>query len=542
MTAAPPLRAGPRPWWEQRAFLAIVILLAIVPLLYPQIPPLVDLLGHMGRYRVQLDGAASPWLSQYYGFQWAPIGNLGVDLLVEVLAPLFGLELSVKLIVMAIPPLTVAGFLWVAREVHNRVPPTVLFALPLAYGHPFLFGFANFSLSMALAFLAFGLWLRLGRLGKIRLRMMVFVPISIVLFFVHTFGWGTLGLLAFSAEAVRQHDKGASWLRSAVNAALQASTMALPLVFMLAWRSAAPAGGNDDWFNWDAKMAWIASIFRNRWKTWEFWSMVALVGVVFEALRNGRLGFSRNLGFSALVMIAVYVLLPRIIFSSAYADMRLAPFMFAVVLLAIRFRSDTHLRTAQVFAVLGLLFYTAHIATVTASLATASNDQQAKLRALDHVPMGARVASMVGQGCVDRWAMPRNSHLGAMVIVRRQGFSNEQWNIAGTNLLQLRYTEPGPFASDPSEIVRPANCREPRPWGIVNNQVRGDWSIHDALNHLPRDAFDYLWLIDVPPFDPRLIEGMELIWTGPGSSLFRIRPGDEGPPRARPRTASAVAR
>ena len=149
---------------------------------------------------------------------------------------------------------------------------------------------------------------------------------------------------------------------------------------------------------------------------------------------------------------------------------------------------------------------------------------------------------MVGQGCVDRWAMPRNSHLGAMVIVRRQGFSNEQWNIAGTNLLQLRYTEPGPFASDPSEIVRPANCREPRPWGIVNNQVRGDWSIHDALNHLPRDAFDYLWLIDVPPFDPRLIEGMELIWTGPGSSLFRIRPGDEGPPRARPRTASAVAR
>ena len=542
MTAAPPLPAGPRPWWERRSFLILLVLLSAVPLLYPQIPPLVDLLGHIGRYRVQLDGGASPWLSQYYGFQWAPIGNLGIDLLVEVMEPIFGLELSVKLIVLSIPPMTVAGFLWVAREVHNRVPPTAFFALPLAYGHPFLFGFANFSLSMALAFLAFALWLRLGRLGKIRLRLMIFAPISVVLFFIHTFGWGTLGLLAFSAEAVRQHDKGTSWLRSGFNAALQASTMALPLVFMLAWRSAAPAGGNDDWFNWDAKLSWIASIFRNRWKTWEFWSMVALVGVVFECLRNPRLGFSRNLGFSALVMIAVYVLLPRIVFSSAYADMRLAPFMFAVILLAIRFRSVTHLRTAQVFAVLGLLFYSAHIAAVTASLAMASDDQQAKLKALDHVPTGARVASLVGQGCVDRWAMPRNSHLGAMVIVRRQGFSNDQWNIAGTNLLQLRYTKPGPFASDPSEIVRPANCANPRPWGIVNNQVRGDWTIHDALQHLPRDAFDYLWLIDVPPYDPRLIEDMRLVWKGPGSSLYRIRPGDEGLLQARPRTASADGR
>jgi len=542
MTAAPPRPLGPRPWWERRSFLAALILLSVVPLLYPPIPPLVDLFGHLGRYRVQLDVATSPWLSQYYGFHWAPIGNLGVDLLVELLAPLLGLELSVKLIVLAIPPLTVAGFLWVAREVHNRVPPTAFFALPLVYSHPFLFGFANFSLSMALAFLAFGLWLRLGRLGKTKLRAWLFVPISIVIFFTHTFGWGTLGLLAFSAEAVRQHDHGKGWLRSGINAALHASTMALPLVFMLAWRSAAPAGGTEDWFNWDAKLAWINSIFRDRWKSFEWWSMFALVAVLFEALRNPRLGFSRNLGFSALVLIAVYVLLPRIIFASAYADMRLAPFLFALPLLAIRFRSETHYRTAQVFAVLGLLFYVVHIAAVTVSLAMASNDQQAKLKALDHIPMGSRVASLVGQGCLDRWAMPRNSHIGAMVIVRRHGFSNDQWTIAGTNLLELRYTKPGPFAVDPSEIVRPFNCAKPRPWEIRNNQLRGDWTIHQALERLPRDDFDFLWLIDVPPYDPRYVKGLELVWTGPRSALYRIRPDGAKQRPATPRREAAAAR
>ena len=197
-----------RPWWESRACLALVVLATMVPLIYPPIPPLVDLFGHMGRYRVELDLDHSPWLQAYYDYHWAAIGNLGVDLLIKALAPLIGLEPAVKLIIVTIPPLTAAGFLWVAKEVHGRIPPTAFFAIPFIYGHPFLFGFANFALSMALAFLAFGLWLHLGQKDKARLRAWLFVPISVIIFFCHTYGWGALGLLCFSGEAVRQHDRG----------------------------------------------------------------------------------------------------------------------------------------------------------------------------------------------------------------------------------------------------------------------------------------------------------------------------------------------
>ena len=132
-----------------------------------------------------------------------------------------------KLIVLAIPPLTAAGFLWVAREVHGRVPPTAFFALPFIYGFPFLFGFVNFTLSVALAFLAFGLWLRLGRLERTALREWLFVPISLVVFFCHTYGWGLLGLMCFSADAVRLHDRGRTWWRAGIEAALHTSVMAL---------------------------------------------------------------------------------------------------------------------------------------------------------------------------------------------------------------------------------------------------------------------------------------------------------------------------
>src|SRR4030095_2171590 len=200
-------------------------------------PPLVDIGGHMGRYKVAVDLAGSPILQQWFSFRWLPIGNLGGGLLVGALGKLIGVEAATKLVVMSIPPMTVAGMLWVAREVHNRLPPTAAFALPLAFSHPFMFGFVNFALSMALALLAFGLWLRLGRLGKSKLRALLFVPISFIVFFAHTFGWGTLGLLCFSAEAVRQHDRGWSWWMAILRAAYHASVMALPMLLLALWRT-----------------------------------------------------------------------------------------------------------------------------------------------------------------------------------------------------------------------------------------------------------------------------------------------------------------
>src|SRR3982751_4796081 len=116
---------APRAFWERRDFVLLLVLLSCVPLLWPDVPPLLDLPGHMGRYRVQLDLAGSPALQHYYEFHWQLIGNLGVDPLLQLLGPLIAIEPAVKLIVLAIPPLMVAGLLWVAFEVHGRIPPTV---------------------------------------------------------------------------------------------------------------------------------------------------------------------------------------------------------------------------------------------------------------------------------------------------------------------------------------------------------------------------------------------------------------------------------
>jgi hypothetical protein len=39
---------------------------------------------------------------------------------------------------------------------------------------------------------------------------------------------------------------------------------------------------------------------------------------------------------------------------------------------------------------------------------------------------------------------------------------------------------------------------------------------------VPRQDFDYLWLINVPPYDPKLTDGMKAVWRGSGSILYRL--------------------
>ncbi|MDQ8755823.1 hypothetical protein RCO27_06235 [Sphingosinicella sp. LHD-64] len=508
-------------FWERRIVLVLLLVLTALPMVWPNVPPLLDLPGHMGRYRVQLDLASSPALQQFYMFDWRLIGNLGVDLLVELLAPLIGLELAVRLIVLAIPPLTAGGLLWVAHEVHGRIPPTTLFALPFAYNFPFFFGFANFALSMALALLAFALWLRLARKGRPGLRAILFVPISMILWVVHAFGWGTLGVLAFSAELVRQFDQRRSacppdllggvqcFVAAGFFAGLHCLALAPPLGLMLLWRSEA-GGQTGDWFNWERKWEWVTQALRDRWE----WFDLASVGLVSLILAGTILfprSYSRNLLASTLFLIVVFILLPRIVFGSAYADMRLAPYLFAIGLVAIRFPYRFRHSAVTAIGIIGLSFFLVRTAATTASTWIYDQRYDRELAALAHVPHGARMVSFVGRPCTERWAMTRLLHLPAMAIVRREAFSNDQWTMAGAQLLQVRYRPGWPFIRDASQVVTYWRCR---------NEV---WRTIDvALKTFPRHGFDYVWLIDPPRYDPALTEGLTPIWRDGTSVLYRV--------------------
>ncbi len=506
-------------WWQTRWFVGAMALLAALPLLWPDIPPLVDLPGHMGRYRVQqaIGSASAPWLADWYNFQWSLMGNLGIDLLIVPLEPLLGMEWTVKLIVLAIPALTAAGLLWIAREVHGRIPATALFALPLVYSFPLHFGFVNFALSMALALNAFALWLRLGRLERLRFRGWLFLLLSPLLWLCHTFGWGTLGLLAGSAELIRERDKGRGWIEAAFRAALHCLVLAPPALLMVLWRTGHVSGQTADWFNWRAKMRWMTMMLRDRWQLYDLASVAVLYLVLFKGLRDPNIRYSRNLGLSAVVLCAVYLLLPRIVFGSAYADMRLAPYMIAIAVIALRPRAGVPFRRAATIAALGLALFAGRMIATTWSFALYDRDYDTELAGLEHVPVGARLITFIGETCHDEWTMTRLQHVPGIALERRLAYANDQWSMVGGQLLTTRYPARG-FNHDPSQIVTDVKC--PREY----------WRpVAGALYRFPRDRFTHVWMIRPPRYDRRLERGLIPLWRRGNSAVFRI---DHRVPRA----------
>lgn len=317
-------------WWESRWFVAAALLLAALPLLWPVVPPLTDLPGHIGRYRVML-GDEAALLDHYYSFEWRLVGNLGVDLLVAALAPLIGLEPAVKLVVLAIPVLTTGALLWLSCELTGRVSPWALFALPLAFSYPFQFGFVNYCLAMALALGGWALWLRLGRLQRIGLRAAIFVPFGLVVWTCHAMGWAMLGLFVFAGEwAARARDR--SVVRAAFDAGIAALPLAPPVLAMLVWRGGGAPADTGRFFDLVAKLKGLGSVLRDRWMWLDLPALLVIVVAVYAGIRGQAGRFAREAAAAAGLTMLAFLLLPFTLLGSAYADLRLLPFAFAVAL------------------------------------------------------------------------------------------------------------------------------------------------------------------------------------------------------------------
>ena len=126
-------------------------------------------------------------------------------------------------------------------------------------------------------------------------------------------------------------------------------------------------------------------------------------------------------------------------------------------------------------------------------------------------PSGAKLVTFVGRRCQDDWAYSRVEHLPAIALERRLAYTNDQWSMAGAQLLTARYWPAIGFAHDPSQIVTGRYCR-------------GEWwrPIELSMRWFPRSAFDYVWLLNPPAYDPDLNRGLVPIWRSGRDVLYRI--------------------
>jgi hypothetical protein len=305
--------------------------------------------------------------------------------------------------------------------------------------------------------------------------------------------------------------------------------LGLPIILMWVWRSGSVGGVTTAFFGIGSKVLAVASALRDRWLLWDSLSVAAVLVLIGSAIFDRHLAISRRLGIPALVLTVTFILMPRLLFGSNYADMRLPALIIILVLLALRPRDDISTEVLHRIALLGILFVGLRIAGNTISFVMADIEARAQVAALDHIPPGAAVLSLVGDRCGTSWAMPRHSHLGSYVITRKYGFSNDQWALEGAQLLTVDYPAAGKFGADPSEGTVSPECRTRalhrfvRASPAIRSYVEDTHRTADqALEQFPRSAFDYVWLIRPEGLTAPAPPDMRLIWYGSNSWLFQV--------------------
>ncbi|SFG05716.1 hypothetical protein SAMN05518801_106180 [Novosphingobium sp. CF614] len=489
--------------------MVLFTLVATLPVLFVATPPMSDALGHMGRYAIQTGLEQAPWLAPYYSFHWKPIGNLGADILIEMLAPLCGVERGTMVIVVLTQFIAASAILSLSRALHGRITPFAIFALPLIYSVPFNFGFLNFSLSMALALHAFRLWLALDGPEKATLRATVFVPLSLLLWLCHTFGWIFLGLLCTAHGIAQLRETGRSVRQRFTDILSHCAPLLAPLLPMLAWRSATSDAGISGWFSLYDKAFWAIGFLRLEWSTLDRLSAAMLILVVYYGVRSSEVALNRTMAYAALLGLFAYVILPKQVFGSFYADMRLAPYVVAVSLLALRPARHGGRAPALLWAAaIGFLVF--RLILTGAVYLERERDLERHMAALTVIPKGARLATLVRQPCIADWDMPWLTHMGGLAIARKHVFSNDQWATPGMNLLSVHYPAAGSYTVDDSELIFPDHCARP------------DETLDHAIANLPLAAFTHVWVVGFPPGRIPRRPGLVTVWASQDAVVFKV--------------------
>ncbi|SFK02987.1 hypothetical protein SAMN03159338_3047 [Sphingomonas sp. NFR04] len=492
-------------------WILLLSLLSILPFLFVQVPPLVDVPGHIGRFAVQLAPAESI-LHRYFVFTWRPTLNLGADLIVQALHPLLGPVAAMWLVCAAVPALTVLGLLAVTRRLNPQGAAALPFALLFVYNDSFLWGFVNYALSAALSLCGWALWMALERRNA--LRALVFALFAPALFLGHGEGGALLLLWVVAWEAERI----GRWWQPRGLATLAARLW--PFVFVavpVVLPASGEKGGKTVW-DFPGKIDALFNMLRDQNMAFDLASLGAAFAVLlYGRLRGARLATGARLAVWA--SFALFLAAPYQLSGTANVDARLIAHTVMLALALQDWRAVQRRPRAWVAAA-GVALLVLRFGVTTASFVGYGQRYHRELQALDHVAHGSRVLNLTLADCgVRAWRNPRITHLANLATLERDAWVNAHWAVKSVHLLESRLAPLG-FATDPSQIVSPPDCVG------TTGAGRERRSIAQLAPTLPLDQVDYLWLIDVrlPPgqVDPRLVP----VWHAGNSALYAVRPRD----------------
>jgi hypothetical protein len=306
---------------------------------------------------------------------------------------------------------------------------------------------------------------------------------------------------------VERRQRGAGWVTALSRAILDCIPLAPPALVMLVWHNR-NVGNTGDWFNWMNKLLGLVGILRERWSLWDRAAAALLLALVMLGLVGRSVTLEPRARLAVLLLLLAYVVVPRVLIGSGYADIRLAAFVVAVALLGLQKPASWSAGLSKWVAAGALLFFAARLIVTTTAYAQIDRSWQSELAALDHIERGSRVLVLDDTLCRE-WGDDRLDHVSSFAVIRKDVFTNGQFTVAGA-LVDAKYRAGAPFVADPSHLMRRPPCPDRQK------------KIPAALKAMP-GHFDYLWVVGVPRSQWPATPGLVPVWQGERGLLLRVR-------------------
>jgi hypothetical protein len=372
-------------WWLPAMGLLAAIAVAVAPLLFLRVVPLVDYPTHLARMSVLAALDTSPALQQNYVADWGIKPNLAMDAAVLALARLMPVEDAMRLFLALAIALQVSGtavlhrVLWGKFDLWTAAAALFVFNIALAGG------FINFVFGVGLLLYALAAWCA-TEAWPVRRRLPLLALLCVLLFFSHLLVLCMYGLAT------------AAYAGGRMLAARRIDRAALATLFGQFAGAAAlwpfkPAGPPLPYFAFGDlgdRLVAIASPMIFLKDAWD----LALAGVVLFAVlylwRSGSLRLAPGMGWVLGALAAGTLLMPTHIMGGALAHVRL-PVALAFVAVAATRCVPRHPGFVAILAAGTLALLAARTAQIVETWRMIERDYDEFRAASAVIPPGSRI-------------------------------------------------------------------------------------------------------------------------------------------------------
>lgn len=483
------------------------LILAALPMLVVTVPGASDYPNHLARHHILAMIGRETALDSYFRVEWRWIGNLGIDLPALALTPLLGVETATRLASTLIAPLTVLGILLLSRSAHGQVTGSALLALPFTFAQPFLFGFLNHCLSVALALIVAAAW-NLNRQHYLK-RSIAFGAAAIIVWTAHVMGWAILLILVAGAELATIRS-----IRDLPARTVRAAPLLLPAIPLLLWR--ASGGGPLYWYEpalLPSKIMNFVTALKGLSMPFDL-AMTAVIGIAaFVALlwAGGRKLEPRLAVGGGLLLLAALVL-PTTVLGSWGADLRLTPVAMMVSILAIGPAARPN--REKLLFILGGCLFALRAGWTGVQWWRADRVLQSRLVLLDKVPQGSRIGFLSVESDCGGWALTPDRKIGAYAITRCNAFTNTLFQIPGSDMVTIRRASDSAYWFDGSQDI-PMLCPQGMP-DMTELRLR--------MTRMAREGFTGLWLTGLDAKAVPSLPGYAMAYSR-GTDILLIKTG-----------------